>query len=327
MTIIPFKRVIPVFSALIQKGGAGKTTLNFTFAEYCSLIMGKRVLVIDLDPQCNMSTTFLEMDREDGWFVPPIHPDFDPSDPFDVENFNPRSSITDIYEGKLVIPYGTYITPNEKTGSTGMLDIIPGHQQKLTDVGNYFTSGSLSSDPKSAHPHYSYVDFAFRLSDFLGSEDIAERYDIVVLDAGPTDNLFFRAVIYAASYVICPYTPDDYSLNGIATLLNVAKDPKRKSRGFNSLNFLGIMPSAIIGTSPSHQLIVKRNIELYGDVHLPIEIFMKRSDQLVGRKSDVLGSENKEHSIFKDAKSSANRKHFEKVMSYLYRQVFAKELS
>ncbi len=43
---------IITFAAI--KGGVGKTTLSYNFAEYLS-DLGKKVLMIDLDHQCNLS--------------------------------------------------------------------------------------------------------------------------------------------------------------------------------------------------------------------------------------------------------------------------------
>lgn len=43
---------IITFSAI--KGGVGKTTLSYNFAEYLSSI-NKKVLLIDMDHQCNLS--------------------------------------------------------------------------------------------------------------------------------------------------------------------------------------------------------------------------------------------------------------------------------
>lgn len=45
-----------IFSIIIQKGGCGKTTTTQALAEILSETYGKRVLCIDTDPQCNLST-------------------------------------------------------------------------------------------------------------------------------------------------------------------------------------------------------------------------------------------------------------------------------
>lgn len=45
-----------IFSVNIQKGGCGKTTTVQAMAEILSVDYGKRVLCVDTDPQCNLTT-------------------------------------------------------------------------------------------------------------------------------------------------------------------------------------------------------------------------------------------------------------------------------
>lgn len=47
---------IITFAAI--KGGVGKTTLSFNFGEYLAYIKEKKVLLIDLDHQCNLTQTY-----------------------------------------------------------------------------------------------------------------------------------------------------------------------------------------------------------------------------------------------------------------------------
>ena len=61
------KRGVPmthVISTINLKGGVGKTTTTVALAETMSVEKGKRVLVIDLDPQSNATTVLI---GEDSW--------------------------------------------------------------------------------------------------------------------------------------------------------------------------------------------------------------------------------------------------------------------
>ena len=42
-----------VIANATNKGGEGKTTMSIIIAEYAALILNKKVLAIDLDPQAN----------------------------------------------------------------------------------------------------------------------------------------------------------------------------------------------------------------------------------------------------------------------------------
>ena len=60
------KRRIPmaqVFSTINLKGGVGKTTTTVAMADFMSGVMGKRVLVIDLDPQTNATVMMIGEDK------------------------------------------------------------------------------------------------------------------------------------------------------------------------------------------------------------------------------------------------------------------------
>ncbi len=52
-----------VFSTINLKGGVGKTTTTVAMAEFMSGMMGKRVLVIDLDPQTNATIMLIGEDK------------------------------------------------------------------------------------------------------------------------------------------------------------------------------------------------------------------------------------------------------------------------
>ncbi len=106
-----------------NKGGIGKTSLTRLLAEYFGR-SGRAVLVIDLDPQSNLSRRFIEMDYDpsdpDG-VLPPLHPDYEEGDP----DWSGRSSSADVYFHGEVYPY-----PTRWEG----LHLLPGHGPRLRTV-------------------------------------------------------------------------------------------------------------------------------------------------------------------------------------------------
>jgi chromosome partitioning protein len=57
------KHMTHVISTINLKGGVGKTTTTVALAEFLSAEFGKKVLVIDLDPQTNATTVLIGEDR------------------------------------------------------------------------------------------------------------------------------------------------------------------------------------------------------------------------------------------------------------------------
>ena len=51
-----------VIANATNKGGEGKTTMSIMLTEYAALVMNKKVLAIDLDPQANFSKYYLNLD-------------------------------------------------------------------------------------------------------------------------------------------------------------------------------------------------------------------------------------------------------------------------
>ena len=56
-------RVAQIISTINLKGGVGKSTTTVALAEIAAVELGKRVLVIDLDPQTNSTTMLIGEDR------------------------------------------------------------------------------------------------------------------------------------------------------------------------------------------------------------------------------------------------------------------------
>ncbi len=106
-----------------QKGGVGKTSLAKIITEFF-LRKGKRVLGVDIDPQCNFSVRFIQM-NEDG--SPPVHPDFNPDDPdWDELPYPPPGywSISELFKLGYVEPYPT---------NYENLKFIPSNKGELND--------------------------------------------------------------------------------------------------------------------------------------------------------------------------------------------------
>ncbi len=57
------KHMVHVISTINLKGGVGKTTTTVALAEFLSAEFSKRVLVIDLDPQTNLTTVLIGEER------------------------------------------------------------------------------------------------------------------------------------------------------------------------------------------------------------------------------------------------------------------------
>ena len=171
-----------------NKGGVGKTTLLCNLASYICKEYNKKVLVIDIDPQCN-TTTYVLNDEE---FL-------------DTYSLKKSFTINDI-----VSPLkrkGAYIEPEKivPLHSKGFcFDIIPGNPELA--MNEDFISGDWM-DLKASEIRGIRTNMLF--FDLLKK---SEHYDYVFFDMGPSLGAINRAALLACDFFITPMATDVFSI-------------------------------------------------------------------------------------------------------------------
>lgn len=206
-----------------NKGGVGKTTCSKLMAEYLSKIKQLRTLCIDFDPQCNFSHQYLDMEIDPAapeGLMPPIHPDFDPTEPDDYD-WDGRSSIAEIFYGQGVIPYPTYVSN---------LDIAPGHAEKLLAAESVRRSEVVEKVHK-------------QLANFLNSPDVQAAYDVVVIDTAPSKGPLTISVMKASTHIIIPSVMEEQPVQGIYGMLQLWMQESLIRDKYRPLHLIGILPN------------------------------------------------------------------------------------
>ena len=183
-----------------NKGGVGKTTLVYHVAWMCSEL-GVKVLAVDLDPQANLTSMFLDDSR-----LETLWPDK-----------GPHKSILDC------------VTPIlEATG-----DINDAHIEQIT-TNLHLIAGDLGLSKFEGHLSYNWPRCLDR--DIAAFRTITAFYriiheavqkvdtDIVLIDVGPNLGAINRAAIIASNHVIMPLTPGLFSLQGLVNLGPMLKE-------------------------------------------------------------------------------------------------------
>jgi chromosome partitioning protein len=178
-----------------NKGGVGKTTLAYNtavkFAE-----MGYKTVLVDLDPQCNLSRLALGLEYEQSLFA------------------GTKQNIYTVLEG--VIKGGADIVttvPFESVGATGNLFILPG-SMNLSEYENTLISayGEAAQGAERGFFATSAIDR------FLAKKGLHENVDIFIVDTSPTLGLLNRVIFLGSDYFITPLMPDAFSVQGIENL-------------------------------------------------------------------------------------------------------------
>lgn len=164
-----------------QKGGVGKTTINFNQALWLSS-QGYKVCVVDFDPQCNISTQLM-------------------SDELHTQMVDQEGDF--FYSHHL---FDTTIEPAQitciKSDLADNLFVIPAHSHHLSNFNS-----SISGD----------VDALLQPLKSLKSLD----FDFIMLDTPPSITFSQAAALIAADVLFVPCQIDEYSRSGLFKLLQV----------------------------------------------------------------------------------------------------------
>ena len=204
-----YKRVCPVVSIMNMKGGVGKTTLAAQIFGTLQAETAGRILLIDLDPQYNLSQTFFDMEVVDESAAA----DRSVISLFEVSRLNgtrarsPAENWQEISTEPFNPPPRGALTHRILEGSKhpGRLDLISGQ----FEISKY----AFASSPETL----SEVQANFlRILDHYRS-----NYDLIVFDTNPNASFLSQCAFAAADRVIAPMHPDQYSLRGVRLLSEV----------------------------------------------------------------------------------------------------------
>ena len=184
-----------------NKGGVGKSLISQLVSTYIAFKKNCKVLVLDFDPQGNMSYRFLRDTRirDMSNYKPPLHPDYNPEDPED-DDWNGRSSSLDMWTSNPVVPYPTDLEN---------LDILPSDASLIKDIESFEYSESLE-------------DIVSRPYNFFNMDEFIEcGYDLVVIDTPPAKGPLTQGAVRAASHVLIPLELSNKSLQGLAGMVDL----------------------------------------------------------------------------------------------------------
>jgi len=177
-----------------NKGGVGKTTLAYNTAVKFSE-KGYKTVLIDLDPQCNLSALalgnyFLEQNL------------------FMGTDENVYGVLKKIIEG------GGDLNMNIKFQEiSNNLSILPG-SLKLSNYENSL----ISSWGEAAQGNERGFFSTSAIDRFLNKKGLEDEIDIFIIDTSPTLGLLNRVVFLGSDYFVTPLMPDAFSVQGIENL-------------------------------------------------------------------------------------------------------------
>lgn len=183
-----------IVSVINYKGGVGKTTIAANLASEMAG-RGKRVLIIDLDPQTNLTFSFIKVE--------------DWSKKYEKER-TIKYWFDSIIDGTVPVPsFGDLIV--KKHG----IDIICSHLG-LIDVDIELAAG-LSAGTERQHRNNFIKTYSYIKNELATLHD---NYDIVLFDCPPNFSIVTKNALIASDFYIVPAKMDYLSTLGINQLRN-----------------------------------------------------------------------------------------------------------
>lgn len=252
------------------KGGVGKTSLVVNLASTLTFL-GKKVLVVDLDPQSNSSIWLMRLDRWNRLNREPEHSIY-------ASFVNSNINLKDI-----LIKDAIKSTTNDKI--LAGLDLIP----------TTFNLMDLEHDTRYSEQNPCYLSFHEQLL------QIEKDYDYIFFDCPPNAFRGTQCGLFSADEVYVPANPDSLSLIGFALLTD-------KMVAFNELNkshreHYGLAPRLVSGLIlnaikqnvnievPKQRLQMRLDhFKIYNKAHADAKIFQSEiRDAIIMRRAVAMG--------------------------------------
>lgn len=242
-----------IISLFNNKGGVGKSTLAFHLSNILAE-MGHKTLMIDLDPQCNLTICGMEEEylhqiwAEEDEFIEDFESSVKKISAADYDDFlkRPRTIhflLKPTEDGQGELPFNP--PPVQLTSN---LDLIPG---RLT-IHKY--ENKISERWSGA-----YLGESLSIRTITNIRSIAEdyakfhNYEFVIIDTSPSLGSLNKVIISTVDGFIIPALPDMFSMYGIRnigsalkqwskefnTIYGLISDDKRKKFPQNFVRFLG----------------------------------------------------------------------------------------
>lgn len=211
-------RLIALFN---HKGGVGKTTSTFNLG-WAVADLGKKVLLVDGDPQCNLTGTVLGFDGDD---------DFEK-----FYNDNPNSDIN------------SCISPVFSSKTDGDLEgkIIPTRNKNLfifmghIDLANNESQLAVSISTSNALPALKNLPGSlYNLIKRIGEKN---QIDYVFIDMSPSAGALNQCLLMGSDYFIIPTFPDYFCYLAVHSLAKILPRWEEEVKPFRSHDIVYSLP-------------------------------------------------------------------------------------
>lgn len=227
-----------IISMFNHKGGVSKTTTTFHLG-WKIAELGKKVLIIDADPQCNLTGLTLGIADYDTLF-----------------RFYDSKSNNDLFTSLAPVfgldRSGTNQIRSFDTNKTSNpnLNILAGHI-RLSELDIQLATAITSSSTLPA-----LRQFIGAFYELINRAAIKDGADIVLIDMSPSISAINMCLMMSSDYFIIPTSPDFYCYQAIDSLSDVLPSWAERMQGFKNGELLPVKNPQLLG-------IISQNYRVY----------------------------------------------------------------
>ena len=267
-------------SVINYKGGVGKTTVVANIAAELGW-RGKRILLIDLDPQASLTFSLINVDA---W----------------EQRYAANATIRNWYDAYIDqdqnLELSSLIISPQRVNSrisshSGCLDLICSHLALINidlELATRLGGASLRQTRNN------FLRLHSRLLEGLESGSVKDKYDFVIIDCPPNFNIVTKTAIVASDWILVPAVPDFLSTLGIEELQRHISELVNDFNGFaeqitepayDKINpiIMGVIPTMVQIYSGSPISAQQRYISRIRQTGLPVfNNFIRRNNTVFG---------------------------------------------
>lgn len=280
---------VPIVTFFNNKGGVGKTSLVYHTAWMLS-DLGRRVLVVDLDPQANLTAAFLSEHL--------LERLFDADDPSLRSIFQAVKPLLKV--GDLEAPSTVPITPR--------LGLVPGDLALAR-----FEDALAENWGKCLGGQEMFRAFRVTTAFWAIAQRNAEEMqaEIVLFDVGPNLGASNRAALIATDHVVVPLAGDMFSIQGLRNLGPTLEDWRKDWYLRRHMYRDAEMPLPAGGMKPTGYVVQQHEVRM----RRPVRAYTQWMDRIPGEyRAARLGGSYEVGGIESDPECLATFKHYRSLV-------------
>lgn len=251
-----------IVSIINLKGGVGKSTLAMVLGELLVFRYGKKILLIDMDAQGNLSYCMvpahqIETQERDGRTVYHLMRAAMEGSSGDIEQF--------ITHPPLVVSNIARSSAMNYPGVIDMIVSVPAVAELDEDLLKLWEMG---------HP----MPTGLRMSLAEALEPARDKYDYILIDCPPGLSLFSSAALMASDYYVSPIIPEPLSLQGVNLVQRRARE--LSERYGHRLQFKGVILNIVKHYRNTHQRIADEIYSTYQSRYEPFQFWLPDNERL-----------------------------------------------